>query len=163
MGKLTKEQRENLAFILARLTLKYKQDKNVECIYLTPFESEGEIIYDFVVVFKYLSNADKFEKETGKYNIKYKEEKLKSKFGGQIRLISDYSSAYEELALNPSRVNRVHDLLSSRTLYAKNGYGRHYRRVAHQFDRYHTTNKYENIVNLRLPKRYVKTKTKKED
>lgn len=163
MSKLTREQRENLAFIMARLTLKYKQDKNVECIYLTPFEDGGEIIYNFMVVFINLRDANKFDNEIRKYNRKYKEEELKSKFGGRIKLISDYASAYQEHALNPSKVNRVQDLLSSRILYAKKGYGRHYRRVAHQFDKYHTVDKYDNIVNLRLPKNKVKTKTKKED
>ena len=163
MGKLTREQRENLAFIMARLTLKYKQDKNVECIYLTPFEDGGEIIYDFVVLFNNVDSAKKFRQEAREYNKKYGEEKIKERYGGHVRRYADLASCYEERALNPSRVNRVRDLLSSRILYAKKGYGRHYCRVAHQFDKYHTMDKYNNIVNLRLPKNKVKTKTKKED
>ena len=158
MSELTKRQTENLVSLMAELIMKYKQDEKVECIYLTPYKDNDNIFYNFVVLFSDSASVDKFNTKAAKTNAKFRNEKLISKFGGQISEIADYADKYEECALNPRRLRRVRTLLSSKILYTKKGYGRHYYRVAHQFDKDNTMEKFDSIIDTGITLEKIKEK-----
>lgn len=155
MNEITREQNNNLVTTVAKIVTKYKKNEDVECIYLLPYKTENGNSYDLVIVCGTYYTIDEFEEGIEKYNDKQNKEE-KEKIGGKLRVMTDYSARYEELAVNPSRVGRAQDLLSSRILYTKNGYGRHYHRVAHQFDKYNTMEKYNKRFRITIPEKQKK-------
>lgn len=162
MSKITREQNNNLITTVAKIVNKYKKNEDVECIYLLPYKTENGIFYNLVIVCGTYYTIDEFEEDIEKYNNKQTQEEAKEKIGGELRILTDYSARYEELALNPSRVGRAQDLLASRILYTKNGYGRHYYRVAHQFDKYNTMEKYDNCFRITISEDQKKKMKKPE-
>lgn len=162
MSNITRKQNKNLIITVAKLVTKYKKNEDVECIYLLPYTTENENFYNLVIVCGTYETIDKLKNSIEESNKKQKHELEKVKIGGELRILTDYSARYEERALNPSRVGRVQDLLSSRILYTKNGYGRYYHRVAHQFDKYNTVEKYNNRFRIAIPEEQKKKMKKIE-
>ena len=153
MSNITKEQNANLIKTVATLVNVFKKNENVECIYLMPFKIDGNNIYRLVIVYDSERITLAKKKQSIRYcNAKIKEKLDTKKIGGELCIIAECSSKYEERALNPSRVNKVQSLLSSRILYTKEGYGRKYYRVAHQFDRHNTLKRYPEYFRISIPK-----------
>lgn len=160
MSKITREQNNSLITTVAKIVNKYKKNEDVECIYLLPHTTENGNFYNLVIVCTTYYTIGELEEEISQYNIR--QIKGKEKIGGELRILTDYSARYEETALNRSRIDRVKDLLSSRVLYVKNGYGRHYYRVAHQFDKYNTMEKYDNCFRITISEDQKKKMKKPE-
>lgn len=128
---------------IANLTNKYSKDDNVECIYFLPFVENDERIFDLVIVFSEQVNLDEVDKEISELNEKYC--KKISEIGGKIVLLSDRSDKYSAVAMHYREVRRVRDLLSSSIIFDRSG---EYIKIAHQFDKYSTMNKYRNIFEV---------------
>jgi hypothetical protein len=159
MSKLTEKQEKSFVRSIARIVHGYKKKENVECIYLLPYETKQGNIFDLVIVFS------EFDKKSltniRKYNKEHEKPEIQEKCGGLITIVSDSELFYSGIAMERREIIRVKDLLSSHILYDKTG---RYHKIAHQFDRYNTMEKYTNIVDIKLTnKNKVKTKTKKED
>lgn len=125
---------------------KYTKRKDVDCIYLLSYKQEDYNVFDLTIVFKN-KVSKKIEDKFDKLNTLFESENCIDSFGGKLRLLIDESSAYSILAMNPSEITRVRDLLSSQILYDKKG---KYKKIAHQFDTYRTLEPYENSFQLRL-------------
>ena len=162
MSNITREQNKNLITTVAKIVTKYKKNEDIECIYLLPFTIENENFYNLVIVSSSYETIDELEEKIEKTNKKQKQEIEKEIIGGELRISTDYCVYYDDEALNPSRVARVKDLLSSRILYTKKGYGRYYYRVAHQFDKYNTVEKYNNLFAIAIPEEQKKKMKKLE-
>ena len=160
MSNITKEQNNNLVETVAKIVRKYKKNEGVECIYLLPYIEDNENFYDLVIICGCFETKDEIEEKTSEVNGKQKNESEKERIGGELHILTDYSARYEEIALNPSRVSRAQNLLSARILYTKKGYGRHYYRVAHQFDKYNTMDKYNNSFRISISEKQKKNMKK---
>lgn len=157
MSNITREQNKNLITTVAKLVNVFKKKENVECIYLMPFKVEEGNKYFLVIVYNSTKIAlAKSENVIKCYNKKIKEKLDDQKIGGKLYILADRSSNYEMRALNPSKVDKVQDLLSSRILYTKEGYGRRYHKIAHQFDRYHTMERYPEYFRIAIPEEQKK-------
>jgi len=157
MSNITKEQTNNLITTVATLVNVFKKNDGVECIYLMPFKTEEGNIYKLVIVYDSIRTTLAKTKTAIRYcNARITEKLDDKKTGGKLHVVADYSIKYDEMALNPSKVDRVQDLLSSRILYTKEGYGRKYHRIAHQFDKYNTVKRYSEYIRISIPEEQKK-------
>ena len=163
MSNITREQNKNLITTVATLVNVLKKNEDVECIYLMPLKADEENIYKLVIVYgSYRMALHKCENVIPAYR-KWIEKNVDSEsIGGELQLKVDHSGKYLKCAVNPSDVRRVDDILSSRILYTKKGYGIKYHKVAHQFDRYHTTERYPEYFRIAIPEEQKKKMKKIE-
>lgn len=120
---ITEEQRKELCNELARLTLQFRKDKNVECIYFAPYRGLGEIkgnVLEITIV-RVISENDNFDEELDKYNSRHQEHDSVRKFGFKIFLDAADTQNYTILDLNPADSARSNDIMNSTILYDKSG------------------------------------------
>ena len=157
MSNITREQNKNLITTVAKLVNVLKKNEKVECIYLMPYKNETENIYDLVVVYSDYETVKAKNKKLMEYINTRINEKLNNKtIGGKLYITADGSRDYHIAAVESSEVAKVKDLLSSRVLYTKKGYGRKYHKIAHQFDRYKTLDRYTNYIRIGIPDKQKK-------
>ena len=163
MSNITREQNKNLITTVATLVNVLKKNEKVECIYLMPYKIETENVYDLVVVYSDYETVKAKNKKLMEYINTRINEKLNNKtIGGKLYITANGSRDYHKAAVESRDVEKVKDLLSSRILYTKKGYGRKYHRVAHQFDRYKTLGRYSNYIRIAIPEEQKKKMKKIE-
>ena len=163
--KLEEQKKENLIDLLAMIVSEYKKDEDVECIYLTPYKMDGGVIIYGVTVIN--ADAVTVEYTNNSYlndiqNATYNRASVIDYVGGKIVIKIDHDFNYVERASDNYHIKNVKKLLSSKILYTKDGYGRHYYRVAHQFDKDESFEKYSNIIETDAIKEKIEAKIKEK-
>ncbi|MBR5370257.1 MAG: hypothetical protein IK137_03020 [Bacilli bacterium] len=159
--KLEEQKKENLIEFLAMIVSEYKKDEDVECIYLTPYKMDGNVIIYGVTVIN--ADAVAVEYTINSYlndiqNAVYNRDSVIDCVGGKIVIKIDHDFNYVEHASDNYHIKNAKKLLSSEIIYIKDGYAEHYYRVAHQFDNDKSFEKYSNIIDTGITMEKVKKK-----
>ena len=121
--KITEEQRNELCYEIARLVMKFKKEKNVECIYITTSLNSGDIkgnVLNLTVVEQ--GWADEARKQKlERWNRMYQKNDFIRKLGFRIYIDTDNAEKYTTFALNPSEIARNQYLFNGTILFEQSG------------------------------------------
>lgn len=145
-----KSKRKELIEEIIRLTSKYKELEEIDCIYLVPYITNNKMKhYDLVLVVS--SGADEIQREIIKYNYLNRKDERIDKFGGDLNILIDSQKFYVVKAYDKADRGRTRALRSGKILFDKTG---HYTRVADN----DCVSKYKNSFNFRISKRLLNKK-----
>lgn len=119
---ITEEQREKLCNELARLILKFRENKSIKCVYFIPCKLPGSISDNVLeVTLVRDGEADDLNEKLKEYNSSHQEYSFIKEFGFEIFLVLDDAKKYSIIDLNPSEVRRSINLMNSTILYDESG------------------------------------------
>ena len=118
---ITEEQRERLCSELARLTVEFRQNKNVKCIYFVPCSSIDDVLRDYIAVTLVRNTNDNMKERIKQYNSLYQQSNTVQKFGLKIVLDTALEDDFTISDLDLEESRRSIDLMKSTILYDESG------------------------------------------